>query len=105
MPTIIAYTYEAATHCPDCARTRFSFARACRLHPGALTIDDRDEHGVDAGAHDREGNEVRPVLSTDETSADLPVSDGGCTLSCDTCLRVIRQHFAATGSTSETETP
>jgi len=43
---IIGYSYEAALHCVDCARERFP------LLPNV--------------AFDREGNQVRPVFSTDE---------------------------------------
>lgn len=100
MPSIIAYTYEAATHCPDCARSRFSFAKACRASPGALNRDDCDENGVDATAEDREGNAVYPVFTTDETCADLPLGYGGDTLSCNTCGLVIKQHYARKGLTN-----
>ena len=102
MPAIIAYTYEAAVHCPDCTRAAVGAARFLWADdPDAYS----DKHGIPSNACDREGNEVRPVFSTDETRADLPVSGGGCTLSCDTCRSVLKQHFAAVGSTSETETP
>lgn len=102
MPAIIAYTYEAAVHCPDCTRAAVAAARFWWADdPDAYS----DEHGIPSNARDREGSEVCPVFSTDETRADLPVFGGGCALSCGTCRCVIRQHFAAVGSTSEEETP
>lgn len=53
---ILAYTYEADIHCPDCALERF---------PGEPN-DKRDYHGVPIEAQDREGNTITPVFSTDE---------------------------------------
>jgi hypothetical protein len=53
---IIAYTYDAAMHCPDCAEARFG-------HEGGKL----DDLGVPLDAQDREGNSVRPVFNTDET--------------------------------------
>ena len=46
--TIIAWTYEAAMHCCECAESRFP--------------------GINDGAYyeDNEGNEVRPAFSYDE---------------------------------------
>lgn len=61
MPRIIAYTYEAAMHCPDCTRARF--ARPPDLQrPESFP----DRCGVPMDARDREGNLVHPVASTDE---------------------------------------
>lgn len=62
---IIAYTYEAAMHCPGCTAARFPGG------PHLLT----DEHGVSMYAIDRECNQVHPVYSTDETNE----------THCDTC--------------------
>lgn len=67
MPTIIAYTYEAAIHCPACTRLRFP------------TID-RVSVRIDDLCTDREGNHVRAVFSTDEM--DLGES-------CDDCREVL----------------
>ena len=61
---IIAYTYEAAMHCPACARVQFGAFQG-----------ESDEHGVWLDAKDREGNHVAPVFDTDETSE----------THCDTC--------------------
>lgn len=54
---IIAYTYEADYHCPECAKQRFG------TNPQA----DNDEHGLDPNICDIEGNPIHPVFSTDET--------------------------------------
>ena len=58
---IIAYTYEAAMHCPKCTLRQFTIGRLALAHPCA-----NDEHGVPYDLLDREGNEVRPVFITDE---------------------------------------
>lgn len=64
---IVAYTYDADTHCPSCAEKRWGL----------------EEHGrwVREDATDREGNTVHPVFSTDELE-DLEV--------CGTCREMIR---------------
>ncbi|MDR0779312.1 MAG: hypothetical protein LBF16_01260 [Pseudomonadales bacterium] len=74
MPHVIAYTYEADVHCPDCTSDRFGPNSAYdRLHlPG-----DFDEHAVPYDATDREGNPIHPVFSTDEM-LDGPYSCGTC---------------------------
>ena len=59
---IIAYTYEAAMHCPKCTLRNFHTGRLALAYPCA-----NDEHGVPYDLLDREGNEVRPVFITDET--------------------------------------
>lgn len=80
---IIAYTYDAATHCPYCAR-RESY----RTHRNTKRRQiDKDEHGV------WDGFRGHPVFGTDETSAQLPLKDGGCDLSCDTCHTTITPHY------------
>ena len=56
---VIAYAYDAAIHCPDCAAERFN------------------GHEDDLGIVDNEGNEVTPVFG----SVEAP--DG---MYCDTCL-------------------
>lgn len=62
MTRIVAYTYEAACHCPECTAKRFEVYRT-----RALFVANRlDEHGVWIEAIDREGNPVHPVFSTDE---------------------------------------
>jgi hypothetical protein len=66
---IIAYTYDAAMHCPDCAEERFG-------HQGGKL----DELGVPMDAQDRYGNSVRPVFSTDEIEPYMH---------CDTCYTKI----------------
>ena len=63
MPRIIAYTYVADIHCPDCAATDAAVGILRREPPLSL---DTDEHGLAYDLIDREGNPVRPVFSTDE---------------------------------------
>lgn len=91
---IIAYTYEAAFHCPACTRRRFGFVGEVRNR--AFENGRCDEQGValitskvvgndgkvrveTRGPLDTEGNEVRPVFSTDETDNEY----------CDDCNRRI----------------
>lgn len=54
---IIAWTYEADIHCPDCARKRFGDA----IDNGS----DADHDGPPPT--DNEGNEVHPMFASDET--------------------------------------
>lgn len=59
---IIAYTYDADTHCVSCAKIT-----AFRLAPESLNEDIQyDEHGIAVQSVDSEGNPVHPVFSTDE---------------------------------------
>jgi hypothetical protein len=89
MVTIVAYTYEAGLHCPDCTRARAErggFALAALPiagRPGGL-----DEHGVPLDAIDNEDNPVRPIFSTDEVGQ---YDETGRYLGahCDTCGAVI----------------
>jgi hypothetical protein len=57
MPDVIAYTYEADSHCPECARERFDDA-----------LDGPDARGD-------EGNPVGAIFSTDEHSDGLSCAD------------------------------
>lgn len=63
MPRIIAYTYDADVHCPDCAAHDAAVGILRREPPLTLDV---DEHGLAYDLIDREGNRVRPVFSTDE---------------------------------------
>jgi len=83
---IIAYTYEADVHCPDCASERFAHTGAkgyavdshshpmsfCYGRPGYFTSQhsgvstELDEHLIPMNATDCEGNPVHPVFTTDE---------------------------------------
>ena len=57
----IAYAYDAAVHCPECAK----------------------RHNMDRdGAKDREGNPVGAIFQWDE------IEEGEC---CDDCLLLIQQ--------------
>ena len=73
MTTVIAYTYEADYHCPDCGYARFGFKV------------------VIGTAFDREGNNPAPVFSTDEWCN----YEGGfqhCDLACGTCHQFLKSH-------------
>lgn len=63
MLRIIAYTYDAAMHCPDCTEHRANVGLLHRRPPLSL---DTDEHGIALDLVDSDGNPVRPVFSTDE---------------------------------------
>ncbi len=63
MPRIIAYTYDADVHCPDCAARDAAVGILGRKPPLRLDV---DEHGLAYDLIDREANPVRPVFSTDE---------------------------------------
>ena len=81
MVRVIAYTYGAAVHCPECVRaaradgTLVPAADYHELPPGA------DEHDVPYALQDGEGNPIRSVFDTDDTPAEG--------LRCDTCGTVI----------------
>lgn len=62
-PKIVAYTYEADIHCPDCASHLANVGRLERQPPLNPWT---DEHGLTPDLVDRDGNPVRPVFSTDE---------------------------------------
>jgi len=66
MVDIIAYTYEAGLHCPDCARARAERGGFARAAEAFGKLYDLDIHGVPLDAIDDEGNPVRPVFSTDD---------------------------------------
>lgn len=67
MTTILAYTYDADTHCTICARKRFGAGPDGEVY-----------------ARDNEGNEARPVFSWDDLEADY--EDG---MYCGTCHHCI----------------
>lgn len=70
----IAYTYEAATHCPSCSFGRFG----------------EDEHGtVPEDALDNEGNSIGAVAPWDEWQNYTGEIE---TLSCDTCGTIIEEY-------------
>lgn len=91
---IIAYTYEADFHCPSCAEKRFGHGekagRAALNLP--LAAVEFDEHWIPLRQEDDEGNEVRPVFSTDELPCDLPAEAGGYSpVVCGDCHAVIKE--------------
>jgi len=61
MTKVIAYTYSAETHCPECAKAAFVKAEIAA---------DADEHGIPLTARDGEGNPIHPIFDTDETPAE-----------------------------------
>lgn len=66
---VIAYTYCADVHCPECAREAFRANTTLKLPRSNGQLYDTgpaDENGVGVDAIDSEGNPVRPVFSTDE---------------------------------------
>lgn len=74
MSTITAYAYNGAIHCPRCTQRalRAYQQQITRPHPGPAQL---DAHGLPDDMIDREGNQVRPVFSTDENANGY----------CDTC--------------------
>lgn len=65
---IIAYTYAADVHCPECAREAYR-ANTTLHHPIFKDLYDTgpaDEHGVGLKAVDCEGNPIHPVFDIDE---------------------------------------
>lgn len=63
MTRIIAYTYEADVHCPECAEHAAAVGLLKRQPPLQLGT---DEHGIAYDLIDSEGNPVHPVFTTDE---------------------------------------
>jgi hypothetical protein len=70
---VIAYTYEADTHCPPCAITRFG--------------QEPERSWVREDATDAEGNPVGVIYDLDEWCQ--PDEPGVQTLACGTCQGVI----------------
>ena len=66
---IVAYTFEADIHCPDCTTERAALGLLTREPPLRQPV---DEHGLTADLVDREGNPIRPVFSTDAFDAVAP---------------------------------
>ncbi len=79
---IIAYTYDADWHCPDCAREAAALGLLRREPPLQLGT---DEHGLAYDLVDKENNPIHPVFSTDETPADLAPEYGGYDVYCSDC--------------------
>ena len=73
-PHPIAYTYEAAHHCPECAARRFG-------------VDDNGD--IPPTAIDREGNPVGAVAPWDEWQNFTGERE---VLACDTCGREIEEY-------------
>lgn len=89
MTRIVAYTYEAAYHCPDCTRQRFA---AVPL----FAYGNPDKNGVEFTAKDNEGNPVHPVFDTDQLPSDLTDAEGGChSVNCGDCHALIAERDAS----------
>ena len=58
---IVAYTYDADVHCPDCTERAFLIGQLTLARPCAS-----DENYLPMCMTDSEGNPVHPVFSTDE---------------------------------------
>ena len=77
----IAYTYDADTHCPDCATARFG--KEPRERGGFYPWPPED-------ARDSEGNEVGAIAPWDDWCNGE--ADDVCTLACGDCLAIIAIH-------------
>ena len=78
----IAYTYEADTHCPECALNRFGRGDG---YPDTT-------FWIPEDAIDIEGNPIGVIAPWDEWQSEL---DSPQTLACGTCLRVIEEYIPA----------
>lgn len=79
---IVGYTYDAAVHCPKCAREYVS-----KNTPEWHTEDDiQDILDGNASFQDGEGNEIHPVFDTDE-AGDTPEH-------CDDCHAFIDNNWS-----------
>lgn len=70
---IIGYTYNAATHCPNCTREAAANGTLTRQPP---LLRETDEHGVAQDLVDRNVDQVGVVFDTDE----------GADQCCDNCF-------------------
>lgn len=84
---IIAYTYDADTHCVDCAREKFGVNTLMDITKndgyGSLhtltdgTTEKLDENLIPIDQEDSEMNPIHPVFSTDEQLEPLFCGDCG----------------------------
>ena len=63
---IIAYTFEADVHCPDCTKKAAGRLVIDHSHPYAFGFSLKDEHGIEFDLFDREGSNVAPVFDIEE---------------------------------------
>ena len=61
---IVGYTYDAAMHCVDCARTSADVGLLRREPPLSIQA---DQHGIAQDLIDREGNPVSPVFCGEDS--------------------------------------
>jgi hypothetical protein len=69
---IIAYTWSAAIHCPNCTREAAANGTLTRQPP---LHRDTDEHGLAIDLVDSQGNDVGVMFDTDEVLGDIPLCD------------------------------
>jgi hypothetical protein len=77
MPKVIAYTFNAAHHCPDCAVKAHANGALAQAPESLALPQGTDENGIPFALIDGEGNPIHPIFDTDET----PASG----VYCDTC--------------------
>ena len=73
---VIAYTYAADVHCPQCTRMAVVNRRLTRNHDhphaiGRVVSQALDENSVPLDMEDREGNLAKPVFDIDEAAQEL----------------------------------
>lgn len=94
---IIAYKYDADSHCGDCAKLRHINRNAgSPLNPDSESYNPAlvDSNWIPYEAVDSEGNKIHPVFSTDETPASIPLEEGGNDFACGDCLEIIDYHYS-----------
>ena len=93
---IIAYTYEADTHCIACTKQRYQdggFDTLYKEHPNYN--EGLDANGVGMDAMDYEGNAVHPLFSTDswqEYDEGFLVDNPTQYLTCGDCHEIIDEY-------------
>lgn len=73
----VAYAYDAAMHCPHCARAAYA-SGALREEPGEVHLGE-DQNGLPYTLTDREGNTISALFSCAVEQKET----------CDDCLSVI----------------
>lgn len=84
---IVAYTYDADTHCVECTRGKFAINQLMDITKndgyGSLhritngTTEELDENLIPIESEDSEGNRIHPVLSIDEQLEPMFCGDCG----------------------------
>lgn len=73
---IIAYAFDAAIHCVDCAKSLTKGMPVDHTHPHGMGCTMPDEHRIEYDTLDHDGNLIHPVFDIEEGTSDL---------TCDTC--------------------